>query len=185
MATGAVRYIWCMGERGPIPSDDPSGHRTDEELERRTVTLSEEVIDPGPPDEWWGQEAVQAWYDFWKHYVALAVQEPDLPAIRRLFGYVSLWHEYMERLRLEGPTIEGVNSTVTNPVIRAVATLERQMDMLERQFGIRPLARARLGLKGQQVQEARAKMERRTKRRPGRVVTIDARVEEKTGEPDS
>lgn len=159
-----------MGERGVVPQGGTEGHRSKAELEAQTVYQRPVVIEHPPAKPAWSLTTAEAWDTYWASFVATAVETVDLPSLVRLFDLVDRQERMWEIVDDEGYTIPTERSgDKPHPLIGSIAQLDGMIDRLERQFGIRPLSRARLGLKNLAAQAAAAKVNQAQGRR-GRVV---------------
>lgn len=114
-----------MGLRGPVP--DPSKRlRAGRPDLAPVVQLGERLAAPRRPKNL--HPVVRRWWDaYWGSDVARAVKESDLPAISRLFAYY-----------------DGRERADTNPDV--LLKWERLILPLEKELGLTPSARARLGI---------------------------------------
>ena len=171
-----------MGERGAIPSGEDQGHRTKAEIEAQSVYMRPVVIDHPEPLATWSLTTREAWAVFWDSFVATAVETVDLPSLIRYFDLV----DRQERMWEIVDTETGGTYTVpteksgdkAHPLLGTIVQLDGMIDRLERQFGIRPMSRARLGLKnlaakaaGQKVAQGQAKRGRVVDRGPAVIDT--------------
>ena len=163
-----------MGESGPLPSDEATGHRTKAELDMRAAYIRPAAIDTGPPDARWSLVTVQRWYEYWSSYVAKVVEVVDLPAVRRLFDMIDRQERLWEIIDDEGYVVSTEKSgDKAHPLLAVIDQLDKRIDRLESQFGVRPLARARLGLKTAAAMAAQDKVVRTANQR-GRVINNGA-----------
>ena len=156
---------------GPPPSEEPSGHRTKAELAQRAgVGLRATVIDHGPPSPLWSVTTRDAWETFWTSIVAHAAEPVDLHSIRRMFDYIDRQQKMWEIVEDEGYVVASERGgDRAHPLIASIASIEKLIDRLESQFGVRPYSRMRLGLKVLDAAEAHAKVQRAATNR-GRVL---------------
>jgi P27 family predicted phage terminase small subunit len=130
-----------VGERGPIGRGQ--GHRT-----RRLVALRSggpAGTAPAPPPGWL-KATRQAWDAYWRSDVARAVAEVDLAAVERYFAYLDEWRRAMRGYRAQRLTRGSTGQVVVHPLAGQVARLETMLARLERELGLTPMARARLGV---------------------------------------
>jgi len=95
----------------------------------------------------WSEETQAAWQHFWTwEPIATRMEDIDRPAVERLFRYYEMWTSYMA-VAEDSPMVEGSMGQVrVNPAQGAALALEDKIRALEDEFGIKLLARRRLGL---------------------------------------
>ena len=78
--------------------------------------------------------------------VASVATEVDLPALKRLFAYYDQW-ERMSRIAAKHPFTEGSTGQIkAHPASEQMLKLETVIGNLEKELGLTPYARSRLGL---------------------------------------
>ena len=91
-------------------------------------------------------ETVHLWETFWASGLARLVEEPDVPAVRRLFRMYDE-RERMDRIFAKSPFVEGsTGQVVAHPAARLIASLDERIAKLEPRFGLTPKGRMDLGI---------------------------------------
>lgn len=145
-----------MGTRGPIPKQDATRVRSPAPVTvaasttpGRANTGTVARIPPVPK----GLLPVtrREWRTFWDSEVRQVLARIDVPVVERLFRYRDEWH----RVTAVAYTPEGLprlslgstGQETLHPYIKRLDKLEDLMGGLEKELGIAPMARARLGVK--------------------------------------
>lgn len=141
-----------MGSRGPVRDPDSTGHRAKDDV-GTVVSLrpeSQVVKLPDPPEEL--LPAVEViWHEFFKSQVARAVDpQADAGVLRRWILAVDQYERNAAALRsgeIEVMTVGSQGQMVLHPLAKYQSQLDAQIARLEKELGLTPMARARLGLK--------------------------------------
>jgi len=138
-----------VGERGPLPREGAQrrgGVGSDSGLVK--IDSSSEVVEVPEPPEGLKPQSVAIWEGFFRSGVARVVDiGSDMGVLRRWIQAVDEYETHLAVLKEEGPTVIGSAGTpVLSPTARYVAQLEGQIGRLEKELGLTPMARARLGL---------------------------------------
>lgn len=132
-----------MGLRGSLAIKQGGGVEVIDERTGRPI--------PTPPDNL-SDNLLREWEEYWTSEVANASDAVDVPTVRRLFIYRLEWETlsaaYMA-LPVEERVIEGSRNSGAiqiHPFSKRLTELEKTINMLEKELGLTPLARARLGI---------------------------------------
>ncbi len=112
------------------------------------------------PDTRWLKATKDGWSAFWAADLSGAVEDADLPVIRRLFGMRDDQARALSRWR-KTPYIEGSQGQPRrNPAFDESQMLERSIVALEDRLGLSPKARASLGIAIGQARMTAAELNR-------------------------
>lgn len=91
-------------------------------------------------------ETTKAWTAFWTSEISGLVQDPDRPALVRLFRMYDQ-RTRLERVVLKTPFVTGSTGQLTmHPGAKEIASLDGRILQLEDRLGITPMARLKLGV---------------------------------------
>ena len=141
------------GSRGPIskPAMEKQLRRTrNEDSDMMTLPAKAQpaVIAKPEPPKGLRKRSKELWNEIWESPVSIAWDTTmDLAAVERYVTYFDEWLVAQRDLRGGGfRTTGSQGQDVLDPSVQYVRQLESQMNKLETQLGLTPMARARLGL---------------------------------------
>ncbi len=97
-------------------------------------------------------EVREAWDEYWESPLATSSLAVDKFVLFRLFSYRNQWFGFHQALQDLGPQemiIDGSrekSAIQLHPYAKHMLKLEEKINMLEKELGLNPLARARLGI---------------------------------------
>lgn len=158
-----------MAGTGPIPK--PDAQRVSER-ERVTVAVREgfPLVKPEPP-KGLKAEVKNVWTRLWESPLA-RVWDPvmDGPLVERYAWTLHHWLNAQRQLkRLDDVvTIGSTGQPVLHPITTYVNTLEQRLAQIEKELGMTPMSRARLGLTIAETELTAAQLNANIKSRIGR-----------------
>jgi P27 family predicted phage terminase small subunit len=138
-----------VGERGPLRKADPKGNRTRADLAaREPVAEPVEAVEVPEPPAGLSATTLELWDGLWRSPVArLLDQTADMGVVRRWITAVEDLETARRIIGREGVTVLGSSGTpVLSPTARWAQSLEQTIGRLEKELGLTPQSRARLGL---------------------------------------
>ena len=124
------------------PSRRQRGNSTSPDLR----PVDDPIEEMPPPDPAWGECTCGEWETYWRSGVSSVCAETDMPTLRRLFSCRDLRAKAEAAYRAE-PFVEGsVGQVRLNPMAQEMHHLDKEIDVLERQFGLGSHNRVSLGL---------------------------------------
>lgn len=101
-------------------------------------------------------KAARAWYDaFWDDPISQVVTKAAWPKVQRLATLLAK-REVVEKRIWAQPLVKGsMDQDVINPLLTLQKELSREIEHIENQIGLLPLAQMRLGIAIGQVQQAK------------------------------
>ncbi len=121
-------------------SRDPVSHRQ----RRPALVLTVPQEWPSAPKEWLSSTRKE-WDEFGGTDLAGLVDAASMPSLRYLFELRDRRERYLRSSRGSNALAKGSQGQeVVNPLLKQLPTLNREIRMLESQFGMTPAARARM-----------------------------------------
>jgi P27 family predicted phage terminase small subunit len=91
-------------------------------------------------------EAQATWAAIWSSRLGAALGDIDALVLGRWIIYLDSWHTAKADVALKGSTVRGRRGgDVLNPSVRLMFRLEASMREIEKQYGLDPMSRLRLG----------------------------------------
>jgi P27 family predicted phage terminase small subunit len=136
-----------LGKRGPLPKEE--GARQNRRA-RSNLRLIEkyEADKPAVPQPPTGlsPERISDWHRYFGSQLAGLVQDTDMSAVRRLWGYYQQ-HDELTAIFAKSRLVAGsTGQPRMNPAADALLKLETAILRLENELGLTPSARLRLGI---------------------------------------
>ena len=137
-----------MGKRGRLPKQKNKlqGHR-DNSL---SVLQGGKTFDTPKPNSRWLAKTRNYWIDYWDSDLSQTAQKVDLPAFFRLFQYYDETERANRTIQKMGSSglidVGSKGQPVVNPLIILTLKLEEKILKLEKELGLTPLSRQRLGI---------------------------------------
>jgi len=133
---------------GPLPK--PADERQRNNAPALTVVADGTLtLADAPPRDGWPPDLVKAWGEYWASPLAATVAENDLPGLYRAWDMRAAIAEMEAAITAEGYVTEGFKGQpVANPLIARVQAMYGPLLQLEKEYGLTPASKARLGIQG-------------------------------------